>query len=111
MSKGETLAEREAYHEVWWIHAPEQAYLPERRDWGGLRIAHFRKIMNGEIIFIIQGETDQRRIGIRIWADVAPVEGWVKVKQISIPTLAEINAAMDAKLREIDRETLTGSGL
>lgn len=82
--------------ESWWI------YAPERHPWGGLKIAHFSKPMNSDnIIVIIMGETDPRRIGVRYWNDIEEREGWVKVKQATLPTRAEIDAALDAKLREI----------
>lgn len=82
------------FHEVWWI------YAPERHEWGGARIAHFRKTVDGTTIVMIQGEM-QHRIGPRVWDDVAPREGWVKVKQIPIPTKAEVDAAIDAALTGI----------
>ncbi len=41
-----------AFHEVWWI------YAAEANQWGGLRIAHFKKTDKGELIFFITAETD-----------------------------------------------------
>jgi len=86
------------FHEVWWI------YSPERHEWGGLRIAHFRKTMDGMVLVIIAQETNKRRIGFRVWDEIAPREGWVKVKQIQMPTRAEVDAALDAALTEIARK-------
>lgn len=83
------------FHEVWWI------YAPERHPWGGARIAHFRKTANGTTIVVITGETDARRVGVRVWDDISPREGWVKVKQSELPSRAEIDAAIDAAIREI----------
>ena len=85
----------EDFHEIWWI------YSPERHEWGGLRIAHFRKSVDGAVLVIISGETDKRRIGVRIWEDVGPREGWVKVKQIAVPSSAEVKFAIDAQLTKI----------
>jgi hypothetical protein len=66
------------FHEVWWIYAdPKQPY-------GGLRIAHFRKTVDGTLIFMISDEPPDR-MGPRIWAGVSAREGWRKVEQISIP--------------------------
>lgn len=93
MSNDEPLP-HEDYHEVWWI------YAPDRHPWGGARIAHFRKTIDGTEFFFITNEPPDR-IGPRFWPDVAPREGWVKVKQIPLPTRAEIDAAVNAKLREI----------
>jgi hypothetical protein len=73
------------FHEIWWIYSPMV-----RQEWAGLRIAHFRKTMNGTLFCIIQGEIDQRRVGMRIWEDIERSELWYKVKQIPIPSLAEI---------------------
>jgi len=83
------------FHEVWWI------YAPERHTWGGLRVAHFRKTIDGALIVGILGESDPRRIGLRIWADIAPREGWVMVKQIMLPSRGEVDAALDTALRDI----------
>lgn len=82
------------FHEVWWI------YAPERHPWGGARIAHFRKTFDGTPFFFISDETPDR-VGPRIWEDVAPREGWVKVKQIPFPTKAEVDAAVDLAMRQI----------
>lgn len=85
----------DAFHEIWWI------YAQEKHSWGGLRLAHFRKTVDGTIVVTISNETDKRRIGLRIWDDVERNEAWVKVKQIHFPTRAEIEAAVEAKLRQI----------
>lgn len=90
----------EDFCEVWWI------YSPDRHAWGGLRIASFRKTVQGALVFIIHAETDASRIGLRIWDDVSEREGWVQVKQIDIPTDNEIAAAVDAKVREIAQDVM-----
>ncbi|MGY3278097.1 hypothetical protein [Bradyrhizobium sp. S3.7.6] len=77
------------FHEVWWIYSPVKG-----KEWAGLRIAHFRKTVNGEIVIVIQGEIDQRRFGMRVWEDIVESEQWYKVKQIPIPSLTEIMAAV-----------------
>lgn len=94
----------EDFHEVWWI------YSPERHEWGGLRIAHFRKTVNGTLIAIMLGEADPHRIGPRIWDDVATREGWVKVKPIALPDAADVDAAIDAAMRGIVRDLKEQAG-
>lgn len=76
------------FHEVWWIYSPVNG-----REWAGLRIAHFRKTVSGELVVVIQGEIDQRRFGMRVWQDIQQSECWYKVKQIPIPSLVEIMAS------------------
>jgi hypothetical protein len=76
------------FHEVWWIYSPMIA-----KEWGGLRIAHFRKTAQGFLIVNITGEIDQRRVGPRVWIDIQRTELWYKVKQIPVPTIFEIGAA------------------
>lgn len=83
------------FHEVWWV------YAPEHHEWGGLRIARFRRTIDGTSFVVITGEIDQRRIGARIWDDIAPREGWVKVKQIEFPSGTEIERALDAAIRNV----------
>lgn len=91
----------EDFHEVWWI------YAPEHHPWGGVRIAHFRMTVNGMLIFSISNEPPDR-LGLRIWADAAPREGWVKVKQIPLPTKAEVELAMvPHKLTLVDQDDNT----
>lgn len=67
------------FHEVWWI------YSASAETWGGLRIAHFRK-MGDEIILVILGEPLDR-LGPRVWSDIKDREGWHKVEQIPIPKI------------------------
>jgi hypothetical protein len=74
--------------EFWWIYSPVKD-----KEWGGLRIAHFRKTTAGDDIVFITGEIDQRRVGARDWKYVQEVEGWYKVKQIPTPTPTEIDLA------------------
>lgn len=83
------------HREVWWI------YAPERHPWGGLKIAHFHKSINGEWWVFISGETDTRRIGVRSWNDISQREGWVKVQPIPMPSKLEIDYAIDRALRDI----------
>lgn len=82
------------FHEVWWI------YAAERHPWGGIRLANFRKTMDGTLIVIISNEP-RDRTGPRVWDEIVPREGWVKVKQIPFPTFVEVNAAVDAVFRDI----------
>ena len=93
----------EDFHEVWWI------YAPERHPWGGVRIATFRKTADGTLIVLISNEPLDR-VGPRIWDDVGPREGWVKVKQIALPTRGEVDAAVDAALRAVVHEIKTEQG-
>lgn len=78
------------FHEIWWI------YSPSEEEWGGLRIAHFRKSTNDVLIVIIDGEVDRRRVGLRVWEDIEKRERWYKVAQIIPPTKTNIQAAMGA---------------
>jgi hypothetical protein len=76
------------FYEVWWIYSPING-----KEWAGLRIAHFRKSVDGSLVVVITGEIDQRRVGMRVWEDIQQSELWYKVKQIPIPNLVEIMAA------------------
>jgi hypothetical protein len=78
----------EDFHEVWWIfsHNPE---------FGGLRLAHFRKTNDGTLIVVITGELDSARVGLRIWNDIKVREGWAKIKRIPVPSAAEVTNAME----------------
>jgi hypothetical protein len=84
---GDRILPYEEFHEIWWIYSPKSG------PWAGLRIAHFRKTTNGVVICVIQGEADRRRIGPRIWDDIERSELWYQVKQIPIPTMAEVFGA------------------
>lgn len=95
----------EDFHEVWWI------YSPERHAWGGLHLAHFRKSIQGNLLVLILGEVDHRRVGLRVWDDITEREGWVQVKQIKIPTNDEITMAIDAKMREIAQDVMREAGI
>lgn len=75
------------FHEVWWIYSPIN-----NKEWAGLRVAHFRKTVNGVLICVIQDEIDQKRFGLRVWEDIQRTELWYRVKQIPIPTMIEIMA-------------------
>lgn len=76
------------FHEIWWIYSPVND-----REWSGLRIAHFRKTVNGEEIVFITGEIDGRRIGARDWKTIQECEFWYKVEKIRMPTPMQIMAA------------------
>jgi hypothetical protein len=76
------------FHEVWWIYSPING-----KEWAGLRIAHFRKTVNGVLVCVIQGEIDHTRFGVRVWEDIQQSELWYKVKQVPIPTFIEVMAA------------------
>lgn len=78
-SGGEPQRGPEEFHEVWWIASRR------KEPWAGLRIAHFRKAVDGTLICIIPGDTPERT-GIRIWSDISEREGWKMVQQIPIPT-------------------------
>lgn len=102
-TSGNMVQQNLDFHEIWWI------YSPAKDEWGGLRIAHFRKTLNGYEVVIIQGEIDQRRLGVRIWDDIKDRERWVKVEQIKVPTKAAILAAAlfsDA----LDQQSTTENG-
>lgn len=76
------------FHEIWWIYSEGEA------EWTGLRIAHFSKTVQGDLIVIITGEIDRHRLGLRIWDDIKDREGWHKVLQITPPSREQIRAAM-----------------
>lgn len=65
--------------ENWWIVSTRDA------PWAGLRQATFFPAVNGMTLFMIHGEMDTRRIGIRDWEDVRVREGWRKIEQIVFP--------------------------
>lgn len=92
------------FHEVWWI------YAPERHPWGGARIAHFRKTVDGTMIVTIPGEADPRRVGVRVWDDISPREGWVKVRQIPLPTKEEVASAIREALEKIADDIKSDAG-
>jgi hypothetical protein len=73
----------ENFHEVWWICSDQRAELV---------IAHFRKTTDGTLLMFISNEPP-KRVGPRVWDQIAPREGWFKVAQIEIPTPAQVNAA------------------
>lgn len=82
--------------EVWWIFSRGE------NEWNGLRVAFFRKVPPDEMeIVVIIGELDPRRVGPRVWADMSPREGWVKVRKIDLPTGWEIVSAIDAAIYDI----------
>lgn len=78
------------FHEIWWI------YSDGDKEWNGLRLAHFRKTVQGDVIVYIQGEVDRRRLGPRVWDDIKGREGWQKIMQVPIPTADQIRAALRA---------------
>jgi hypothetical protein len=78
----------EDFHEVWWIFSHAEPF-------GGLRLSHFRKTANGELVIVITGEIDKSRMGVRIWDDIKVREGWAKVAQVPIPNYAQIINAME----------------
>jgi hypothetical protein len=100
---GENLT-MEEFHEVWWIFAQQ------RHPWGGLRLAHFRKTIDGALVVVITGEIDSRRQGVRVWADVEEREGWVRIAQIAIPDARTIAGCVEAKLREIGADIARAHG-
>lgn len=80
-----------AFHEIWWI------FSDQKEPWAGLRIAHYRKTVNGEDIVFIAGETADR-LGPRT-TDAMEREGWVKVKRIILPTPSEVMEAINKESR------------
>jgi hypothetical protein len=92
------------FHEVWWIFSLGRGPNGLGEPWGGLRIGHFHKTVDFTEVVFINGETDRRRIGMRIWDDIAEREGWVKVAKIAVPSDDDIKHALDARLHEIARQ-------
>jgi hypothetical protein len=65
--------------EHWWIESDHNEL------WAGLRIAVFIRVDEGMELFMILGEADLRRVGVRVWSDVSEREGWKKLEQIPRP--------------------------
>lgn len=84
--------------QFWWI------FSPSKEEWGGIRFAAFLHTMNGKEICHITGEYDRDRIGIRLWDHISKTEGWIKVKQVMVPTKAELQLAILANKEMKDAE-------
>lgn len=83
------ISEDREHREVWFI------YSPSNEPWGNLRIATFTKAINSphlELV-VIHNESDKRRIGVRVWNDIVQSEHWFKVRQIEVPSAADVMAA------------------
>lgn len=76
------------FREVWWIYSPIN-----NKEWGGLRLAIFRKSVEGVLLCVIQGEIDKNRVGVRDWDTLQATEHWYKVEQVQIPDMIKIMAA------------------
>lgn len=79
-ARGEPEWGPEEFHEVWWIASKH------KEPWAGLRIAHFRKAVDGTLVFFVLGEPPER-MGLRVWNDVSKREGWTMIQQIPIPSV------------------------
>jgi hypothetical protein len=79
-------ASNEDLQEFWWIFSPSE------EEWGGLRLAAFRKASTGPIFFLIANELPQRT-GLRDWESVSEREGWRKVMRVPMPTQEDIASA------------------
>jgi hypothetical protein len=77
------------HREVWFI------YSPMDKPWANLRIATFTKPRNDRDIdlVVIHNETQPERIGLRVWRDIVQSELWFKVRQIEVPTTADVMMA------------------
>lgn len=82
--------------EVWWIYSPVNG-----APWAGLRIAFFHRTADGVEIAVICSEPPDRA-GPRIWGDIMKREHWYKVKQIPIPSTADVLAGALLPINEPD---------
>lgn len=83
-----TVNEAIEFREVWFI------YSPVNKPWGNLRIATFTKARNSpHQLVVIHNEIDKNRIGVRVWQDIVQSELWFKVRQIEVPSAADVIAA------------------
>lgn len=73
--------------EVWWVYST--AGMP----WAYLRIATFLKSADVDIV-IIHNEGPER-LGPRVWDDIRDREQWIKVRKIEIPSVAEVEVAIE----------------
>ena len=83
------------HREVWFI------YSPLKEPWANLRIATFTKAINPphHDLVVILNETDKNRIGVRVWDDIQETELWFKVRQIEVPSAADV---MMASMKELE---------
>jgi len=86
------IKEAVEHREVWFI------YSPINKPWGNLRIATFTKACNAPFLdlVVIHNEV-QDRMGVRVWDDIVRSELWFKVRQIDVPSAADVmKAAMES---------------
>jgi hypothetical protein len=89
------MDEDQEHREVWFI------YSPMNKPWANLRIATFTKASNPphlELV-VIHNEIGDR-LGARVWQDIVRSELWFKVRQIEVPSPADVMAA--SMTEEID---------
>jgi hypothetical protein len=91
----------EEHREVWFIYSPVNA------PWGNLRIATFTKAVNAPHLDLVVIHNDYGpRLGVRVWDDIVKTELWFKVRQIEVPSAADV---MAASLRENVAEAIDTS--
>lgn len=103
----ETAFEKLAsFHEIWWI-----ARVIDGEGVKGFEfeIAHFHKALNGTedgaLVVVIprHAASAPKTFGVRIWDTLVERDGWVKVKQIEIPTYADVEAVQGALTEAAER--------
>jgi hypothetical protein len=82
------ISEASEHREVWFIFSPLD------KAWANLRIATFTKASNAPHLdlVVIHNEINHRA-GIRVWDDIVETEKWFKVRQIEVPSAAEVMKA------------------
>lgn len=82
------IAEAIEHREVWFIFSPYNA------PWGNIRIATFTKASNAPHLdlVVIHNEVGHRQ-GMRVWDDIVRSELWFKVRQIEVPSAADVMKA------------------
>jgi hypothetical protein len=82
------ISEVVEHREVWFI------FSPLNTPWANLRIATFTKASNAPHLdlVVIHNEIGPR-LGMRVWNDIVQSEYWFKVRQIEVPSVADVMAA------------------
>jgi len=94
------IVEDEQFREVWFI------FSPMKKPWANLRIATFTKAANAPYLHlvVIHNEVGDRQ-GVRVWDDIVKSELWFKVRQIELPTPADVmRAALHEGLDDLSVE-------
>ena len=92
------IREATEFREVWFI------FSPVKKPWANLRIATFTKACNAPFLELVVIHNELKdRMGVRVWDDIVQSEHWVKVRQIEVPTAADVMAAVERELASARR--------